>query len=114
MSGYGTYRFADGSTYDGVMRDNWPDGEGTARYANGGTYVGRWKGGKYEVTPQQLASLKAAPLCTKELKTYIARVAWAAGRLPPCCQGAGTNSCIQTVSPPPARIAVEMQQASQA
>lgn len=56
MSGFGTYRFADGATYEGVMRDNWPDGEGTARYANGGVYVGRWKKGKYEVRPDLAAA----------------------------------------------------------
>lgn len=50
MHGFGTYRFADGATYEGVMRDNWPNGEGTARYSNGGVYVGRWRDGKYEVT----------------------------------------------------------------
>ncbi|CAN0092238.1 unnamed protein product, partial [Laminaria digitata] len=49
MHGYGTYRFADGMTYEGVMRDNWPSGEGTARYSNGGVFVGGWKDGKYEV-----------------------------------------------------------------
>lgn len=54
MNGFGTYRFADGATYEGVMQDDWPDGEGTARYPNGGVYVGRWKNGKYEVIyPQQ-------------------------------------------------------------
>lgn len=49
MHGYGTYKFADGMTYKGIMRDNWPCGEGTAYYPNGGMYVGRWKDGKYEV-----------------------------------------------------------------
>lgn len=49
MHGFGTYRFADGATYEGVMQDDWPNGEGTARYPNGGVYVGRWKNGKYEV-----------------------------------------------------------------
>lgn len=49
MHGYGTYRFADGMTYEGGMRDNWPSGEGTAHYSNGGAYVGSWKDGKYEV-----------------------------------------------------------------
>lgn len=49
MAGFGTYRFADGATYEGVMQDDWPNGEGTARYSNGGVYVGRWRNGKYEV-----------------------------------------------------------------
>lgn len=49
MHGFGTYRFADGMIYEGVMRDNWPCGEGTARYPNGGVYIGRWKEGKYQV-----------------------------------------------------------------
>lgn len=49
MHGFGSYHFADAATYEGVMRDNRPNGEGTARYTNGGVYVGRWKDGKYEV-----------------------------------------------------------------
>lgn len=49
MTGYGTYRFADGMTYEGVMRDDRPCGEGTARYRNGGVYEGRWKDGFCEV-----------------------------------------------------------------
>lgn len=49
MHGFGTYRFADGATYEGIMRNSWPNGEGTSRYANGGVYVGRWKDGKHEV-----------------------------------------------------------------
>lgn len=58
MHGYGTYRFADGMTYEGVMRDNWPSGEGTARYSNGGMYVGGWKDGKYEVSVIRMFPLK--------------------------------------------------------
>lgn len=49
MDGFGTFYFADDATYEGVMRDNWPNGEGTARYSNGGVYVGRWRDGMYEV-----------------------------------------------------------------
>lgn len=50
MHGYGTYQFADGMTYEGVMRDNWPNGHGTAHYSSGGVFVGGWKDGKYEVS----------------------------------------------------------------
>ncbi len=63
MSGFGTYRFADGATYEGVMRNNWADGEGTARYTNGGVYVGRWKKGKYEVRPDPAAARVAQGSC---------------------------------------------------
>lgn len=52
MHGYGTYRFADGMVYEGVMRNNWPCGEGTAQYRNGTVYEGGWNDGKYEVTDQ--------------------------------------------------------------
>ncbi|CAM9134686.1 unnamed protein product [Ascophyllum nodosum] len=48
MSGFGVYRFTDGFTFEGMMRNNWPFGEGIAHYANGGCYAGRWLDGKYE------------------------------------------------------------------
>lgn len=49
MSGYGKYLFADGMTYEGILRNDWPCGEGTALYPNGAVYQGGWKNGLCEV-----------------------------------------------------------------
>eukprot|EP00953_Heterococcus_sp_UTEX-ZZ885_P032455 16955-Heterococcus_DN1.PRE.1 len=49
MSGYGIYTFAyDGTTYQGLMSNDLPNGAGRAVYSNGTTYQGDWKDGKHD------------------------------------------------------------------
>lgn len=37
-----TFRYADGSLFDGTMENGRPEGEGTCRYSNGDRYTGGW------------------------------------------------------------------------
>ena len=82
MSGFGVYRFTDGFTFEGIMRNNWPFGEGIAHYANGGCYAGRWLDGKYEVesflgcNPPVLSAFRG--LLAGEIKRFSnkTRVLW--------------------------------------
>ena len=46
--GQGTFRYPDGSIYNGTWVDNTRHGKGTYTYANGDVYSGRWLSGKKE------------------------------------------------------------------
>jgi len=46
MHGSGTFRYADGSVYEGEWKDGKRHGTGTCQYVDGNVYEGEWKDGK--------------------------------------------------------------------
>ena len=42
QNGQGTFKFKDGSVYEGFFKNNKFQGQGTMKYSNGNVYIGKW------------------------------------------------------------------------